>query len=49
MGYAEVGFHGSRDIPTPNLDALAKGGIRFTDAYAIAKNARTMRQRVHHA
>src|SRR5688500_14164959 len=33
MGYADVGFHGSRDIPTPNIDALARGGIRFTDAY----------------
>src|SRR5688500_2379028 len=33
MGYADVGFHGSRDIPTPNMDALAMGGIRFTNAY----------------
>ena len=33
MGYADVGFQGSRDIPTPNLDALARAGIRFTDAY----------------
>jgi len=33
MGYADVGFQGSRDIPTPNIDAIAKSGIRFTDAY----------------
>ena len=33
MGYADVGFQGSRDIPTPNVDALARSGIRFTDAY----------------
>lgn len=33
MGYADVGFQGSKDIPTPNLDALAAGGIRFSDAY----------------
>src|SRR4030095_5998889 len=33
MGYADVGFQGSRDIPTPNADALATAGIRFTDAY----------------
>jgi arylsulfatase A-like enzyme len=33
MGYADVGFHGSRDIPTPNVDALARSGIHFTDAY----------------
>jgi arylsulfatase A-like enzyme len=32
-GFADVGFHGSRDIPTPNLDALAKGGVRFTNGY----------------
>lgn len=33
MGYADIGVHGSKDIPTPNIDALAKAGIRFTDAY----------------
>ncbi len=33
MGYADIGAHGSTDIPTPNIDALAAGGIRFTDAY----------------
>ena len=33
MGYADVGFHGVRDIPTPNLDALAADGVRFTNGY----------------
>ena len=33
MGYADIGVHGASDIPTPNIDALARGGIRFTDAY----------------
>jgi arylsulfatase A-like enzyme len=33
MGYADVGFHGCTDIPTPNLDALARGGVRFTNGY----------------
>ena len=33
MGYADIGVHGSRDIPTPNIDALAAGGTRFTNAY----------------
>lgn len=33
MGYADVGFHGCRDIPTPNLDALAAAGVRFTNGY----------------
>jgi len=33
MGYGDIGVHNSKDIPTPNIDALAKGGVRFTDAY----------------
>jgi len=33
MGYADVGFHGCKDIPTPNLDALAAAGVRCTQGY----------------
>jgi arylsulfatase A-like enzyme len=33
MGYADVGFHGCKDIPTPHLDALAAAGVRFTSGY----------------
>lgn len=33
LGYADVGFHGCKDIPTPHLDALAKSGVRFTSGY----------------
>jgi arylsulfatase A-like enzyme len=33
MGYADVGFHGCKDIPAPNLDALAASGVRFTSGY----------------
>jgi arylsulfatase A-like enzyme len=33
LGYADVGFHGCQDIPTPNLDALAASGVRFTNGY----------------
>lgn len=36
MGYADLGCYGSDFHETPNLDALAAGGIRFTDAYAAA-------------
>ncbi len=32
MGYANLGPQGG-DIPTPNLDALARGGVRFTNGY----------------
>ena len=33
MGYADVGFHGCKDIPTPNIDALARQGVQFTSGY----------------
>lgn len=32
-GYADFGFHGSKIMKTPNLDKLAKQGVRFTQAY----------------
>ncbi|MBI4905184.1 MAG: sulfatase-like hydrolase/transferase [Acidobacteria bacterium] len=33
MGYGDIGCYGSPDVPTPHIDALARGGTRFTDAY----------------
>lgn len=33
QGYADVGFNGSSDIRTPNIDRIAKGGIKFTNGY----------------
>jgi arylsulfatase A-like enzyme len=33
LGYADLSCQGSPDIRTPNIDALAKSGIRFTDGY----------------
>ena len=33
IGYADLGFNGCRDIPTPHLDALAASGVRFTNGY----------------
>lgn len=32
-GYADVGFHGCQDIPTPHLDSLATGGMICSDGY----------------
>lgn len=32
MGFSDIGCYGS-EIPTPNLDALAKDGLRFTQFY----------------
>jgi arylsulfatase A-like enzyme len=34
LGWSDVGCYGSAFYDTPNIDALAKVGVRFTDAYA---------------
>lgn len=33
MGYADVGFNGCKDIPTPNIDRIAANGVKFTNGY----------------
>jgi arylsulfatase A-like enzyme len=32
-GWAEFGFQGNEQIPTPHIDSIAKNGIRFTQGY----------------
>lgn len=34
LGYADLGCYGQKQIPTPNLDRLAREGLRFTNFYA---------------
>jgi uncharacterized sulfatase len=34
LGYGDVGCYGQKRIQTPNIDRLAKDGLRFTDFYA---------------
>ena len=36
MGYGDMSCFGSRSIRTPNMDALARQGIRFNAMYAAA-------------
>ena len=36
LGWAELGCYGNKFNETPNLDKLAREGVRFTDAYAAA-------------
>ena len=33
LGYAELGVYGQEKIETPNIDALAKNGMLFTQHY----------------
>lgn len=33
LGYAEIGVNGCKDIPTPNIDSIARNGVRFTNGY----------------
>jgi arylsulfatase A len=34
VGYGDIGSYRARDIRTPNIDRLARGGVRLTDFYA---------------
>lgn len=34
LGYSDLSCYGRRDFSTPNLDRLAAGGMKFTQAYA---------------
>jgi arylsulfatase A-like enzyme len=36
LGYGDVGVHGGKDVPTPNIDALATSGVRCTNGYVSA-------------
>ena len=33
QGYADAGFQGSKEVPTPHLDTLARTGVRCTSGY----------------
>ena len=36
LGWGEVGARHVGDVPTPNIDAIASGGVTFTDGYVTA-------------
>src|SRR5687767_3223741 len=36
LGVHDLGCYGRKEHPTPNLDRLARNGLRFTSAYAAA-------------
>ena len=33
QGYADVGFHGSKEVFTPNIDRIASNGVIFSEGY----------------
>jgi len=36
LGYCDVSMYGCREIPTPNIDSIAAGGVKFTSGYVSA-------------
>jgi arylsulfatase A-like enzyme len=36
LGYGDVSAYGARGLKTPNIDRLARDGVRFTDAHSAA-------------
>jgi len=38
LGYADLGFQGCPDIPTPRIDSLARNGVRCTNGYVTGPN-----------
>ena len=34
MGYADLGCFGAKDIATPNIDRLAREGVKLTHCYS---------------
>lgn len=39
LGYGDLGCYGARNVSTPNVDALAQGGLRFTNAHSVASTS----------
>ncbi len=36
LGYGDVSAYGATEISTPNIDKLARGGVRFTNGYSTS-------------
>ena len=40
LGYGDVGCYGATKIKTPNIDRLARQGMKFTDAHTAATHGK---------
>jgi len=49
LGWADLGCYGSAYHETPNIDALARRGLRFTNAYAACPVCSPSRAALHTA
>ena len=36
LGYGDVGCYGAKRVATPNIDRLAREGLRFTDGHCAS-------------
>jgi arylsulfatase A-like enzyme len=36
LGYGDIGVHGGKEVPTPNIDKLAASGVRCNSGYVAA-------------
>jgi arylsulfatase A-like enzyme len=43
LGWTDLGCQGSKYYKTPNIDAMAAGGLRFTNAYTCGPNCQPTR------
>ncbi|MCH5375487.1 MAG: sulfatase-like hydrolase/transferase, partial [Planctomycetes bacterium] len=43
LGYSDIGVHGCADIPTPNIDSIARTGVRCTQGYSSHSYCSPMR------
>ena len=39
LGYGDLGCYGAVGVETPHVDRLAEGGLRFTQAHAVASTS----------
>lgn len=39
LGYGDLSCYGASNVSTPNVDALANGGLRFTNAHSVASTS----------
>ena len=47
MGYSDIGCYGG-EILTPNIDALASKGVRFTQFYNTSRSCPARALELHH-